>query len=489
MERRNARNILIALGFYFLIQILVRVLVSPNLELDEAEQLILTQQLSLGYGSQPPLYTWILSGLFTLFGVSVFSLALLKNLLLFGTYLATYFAARELSCRRDVSADVMLSLLLLPQIVWESQRDLTHSVLVTTVTAVSILVWLRLVRKPSTGWYLLAGLCWGLGFLSKYNYGIFLLALVLATATLPAWRRRLADRRILLSLAVMAAVLAPHLLWMRGNMVVTFAQSGKFKQALHVGYLQAVTTGAASLVKAVFAFSLPLLLLYGFLWYRSRQTAATAIVNVAPSRTLLLRTIGISFFVCFGMVFLFRVTVFKDRWMQPILFFLPLALVPWMEPVFLSAGGRIIRWFTSMVAVMVLIIMAFRPWLVAHAGSTSRFNLPYSALATQLLPQLIQADLVVAQNRLLGGNLRLVCPQIKVAVPEAPLFHEERPHTLLAVWEKVSPDSATPYGKLVSQLTSSERVVVGQGRVQAPLRFAPQSLMELHWRDYAGTHR
>jgi hypothetical protein len=96
---------------------------------------------------------------------------------------------------------------------------------------------------------------------------------------------------------------------------------------------------------------------------------------------------------------------------------------------------------------------------------------------------------VVAQNRLLGGNLRLVCPQIKVAVPEAPLFHEERPHTLLAVWEKVSPDSATPYGKLVSQLTSSERVVVGQGRVQAPLRFAPQRLMELHWRDYAGAHR
>src|SRR5262245_21622617 len=71
---------------YFGAHLLSRVLVSDALELDEAEQTLWTQQLHAGYGAQPPLYTWLQWGVFQLFGVSVFSLALLKNLLLALTY-------------------------------------------------------------------------------------------------------------------------------------------------------------------------------------------------------------------------------------------------------------------------------------------------------------------------------------------------------------------------------------------------------------------
>jgi len=79
MERKDVQRTIAALGIYFLLQLFVRLLVSHGLELDEAEQLLLTQHLGLGYGSQPPLYTWMLSGLFALFGVNIFSLALLKT--------------------------------------------------------------------------------------------------------------------------------------------------------------------------------------------------------------------------------------------------------------------------------------------------------------------------------------------------------------------------------------------------------------------------
>ena len=44
---------------YFSVQVLVRLAVSPALELDEAEQALWTQRLALGYGAQPPLYTWL----------------------------------------------------------------------------------------------------------------------------------------------------------------------------------------------------------------------------------------------------------------------------------------------------------------------------------------------------------------------------------------------------------------------------------------------
>src|ERR1700749_157064 len=86
----SARKIFGLLLIYFTLQIILRVCISSSLDLDESEQLVLTQKLSWGYGSQPPLYTWIQFGFFRMFGISVFGLSFLKNILLFCTYLFTY---------------------------------------------------------------------------------------------------------------------------------------------------------------------------------------------------------------------------------------------------------------------------------------------------------------------------------------------------------------------------------------------------------------
>src|SRR5215813_297968 len=82
----TARQFFGVLLLYFVIQIILRIWISSSLDLDESEQLVLTQKLSWGYGSQPPLYTWIQFGFFKLFGPSVLGLSLLKNILLFCTY-------------------------------------------------------------------------------------------------------------------------------------------------------------------------------------------------------------------------------------------------------------------------------------------------------------------------------------------------------------------------------------------------------------------
>src|SRR5437868_3512212 len=47
------------LGCYFLLQTLFRTLVSDSAELDESEQLLWAQAWQWGYGSDPPLYTWL----------------------------------------------------------------------------------------------------------------------------------------------------------------------------------------------------------------------------------------------------------------------------------------------------------------------------------------------------------------------------------------------------------------------------------------------
>ena len=74
----------------------LRLALSSALRWDEAEQTLWSQHLAWGYGTQPPLYTWLQWGLNAVLGPSVLSLAVLKHALLALTYLFMGLAARAL---------------------------------------------------------------------------------------------------------------------------------------------------------------------------------------------------------------------------------------------------------------------------------------------------------------------------------------------------------------------------------------------------------
>lgn len=485
MERRDVQRIVVVLGIYFLLQLIIRLLISPNLELDEAEQLLLTQQLSLGYGSQPPLYTWLLSGLFSLFGVSIFSLALLKNILLFSTYLLVYQAARSLGNGRAISVAAMLSLFFIPQIVWESQRDLTHSVLAVTLTGAVIVSWLRLKREQSVVNYLLVGLCWGAALLGKYNVAIFLVSLIIASLTIAEYRQLLLRRRSWYIFGALLAVVAPHAIWAATHVPVLLSTSHKFKQAAHKTYFVSVLNGTGSLAMAALSFAGPLLAIYGLFWYRSRRTSPA--LSVQRESNLLLRVILIALLICFLMVLLFQVTVFKDRWMQPILFFLPLALLPFVGDALAQHKSQIVCLLAGVVACLVLLGMAFRAPLAPILGvPLTRFNLPYRALVAQLAPQVLAADLVVTHSVLLAGTVRLHYPQVRVTVPGgARLYHDQQPDRLLVLWQdgqggvKQLDKQLGSLWLLVVKLMGEQRLVTPYEQVRAPYIYLPGKTMSL----------
>jgi hypothetical protein len=95
-QAQASRIFLLVLAAYFLLQIVIRVGMSYSLNLDEAEQAFEFQQLRLGYDVQPPLYAWLQWLMFSVFGVNLFALSALKNLLLFCTYLAMFYMARSM---------------------------------------------------------------------------------------------------------------------------------------------------------------------------------------------------------------------------------------------------------------------------------------------------------------------------------------------------------------------------------------------------------
>ncbi|MDD3517438.1 MAG: glycosyltransferase family 39 protein [Chromatiales bacterium] len=396
--------VLAGLTLWFALLFVLRVLHALPLEKDEAEQLVNAQWWLAGYSGQPPLYTWLQIGVFALVGEGVIGLSLLKHLLLWSGHAAFYFAARELLPDRRLAPLALLGLLLIPQIGWEMHRDLTHSVLVFTLASASLWVAARWYATGATHFYLLAGLAVGLGLLSKYNYAIFALALLLAFLSTPNGRRRLFDRRILLTLGIALAIVSPHLLWM-----LEYREDAASSLA-DVGMMQtnAALAGLGDLGRAVLSFLSPLWL--ALLVLSPRGLTRSLSHGLLPGSGF---PLGRFMLTALGLLVLMVVFAdaaeFKDRWMIPLLFVLPIQFFA-----FLDAGTP--RRLRAFAALTLLVPVAVTLTLLVREGT---LNLPgirppprpaFAELARLATANGFDGGLIMTQGTWLAGNLLAAFP-------------------------------------------------------------------------------
>ena len=493
----NPRIIFALLAFYFILQIILRIWISHGAELDEAEQLVLSQQWQWGYGSQPPLYTWLLMSLSSLFGMGITTLATLKNLLLFTTYLFTYLSARELTSNRNAALVAMGSLLLIPQVAWESQRDLTHSVLVTCSASVTFLVFLRLLKTEKLKYYLLFGFMAALGAISKYNFFIFLLGLILAALSIRRFRRVLLSPKTLLSLAVFLFLVSPHLIWILNHQAQTFSSARKFGAKLAFNDYGAYGKGLFSLLTSVLAFLGPLLGTYLlFFLFRPKSTEvcgpkddSSGISAIKGGASFFWRRLLRNYFlsillICAVPVLLFQVTEFKDRWMQP-LFFIASVYLSFLFSHRLNT--RRTKKFLALCAFSGLCVLTILPLRTIGAslfGSYNRLNLPYEKLASKLRASGFKGGEIFADTHLTGGNLRLFFKNTMVVTPEfQPSPDALPPGQELVVWDasKNVPTDALP-PELAGLLAAYNRPLSPGARpeyLKVPLRFSTDHFMRL----------
>ena len=429
MSRRETLRIFLPLGCYFLVHLLLKVLLSDGVELDEAEQFLWAQSLHLGYGAELPLYTWLQWGFFALFGTNVFALALLKDLLLFATCLFTYLGGREASNDGRGAALSMFTLILIPQIVWESQRVLTHMVLATALMAMALYFFLRIVNRGQLRHYLLFGCCAGLGMLAKYNVAILLLALLLAALSLPSYRSSFADRRWYAALALFLVIIAAPFSWLALHPDLALAKSYK----LHADGGGGILAGVRNLAGAAVAFSSVPLLLFALIFSRAPRIHADD-SRISERTRLMGRTLLFALLICLLLILCCHVTQFRVRWMQPLLLPLPLFLSLLVHRRLTDRNQRWVRLLAASAAVAVLIIMNGRILLASHFRPTSQ-NEPYSRLAEQITAKGFSGGVIVAEGRYLGGNLQRHFPSSRVITPDTPLL-EPLPASLplLVVW-------------------------------------------------------
>ena len=221
---------LLLLIVYILSHLVFRICISDSLEKDESELILQFQEgFKLGYGAQPPLYNWLQFSFFNIFGLNVFSLVFLKNSLLFTIYYFL-FKASSIVLENDYYAIFSsISLMLIYNFSWVMHKDLTHSVLLMALCSVSLYLFFKVFTENSKKYYILFGVFLGLGILSKYNYLLFALSLLISGVMIKNIRRRIFNKNALLILLFFLLVVSPHIFWCLGNTNSLFSDLGDFK--------------------------------------------------------------------------------------------------------------------------------------------------------------------------------------------------------------------------------------------------------------------
>ncbi|MBO1923734.1 glycosyltransferase family 39 protein [Thiomicrorhabdus sp. 6S3-12] len=402
----KAKITLLAFLFFTINQI-TQYLVSGTADYDQAEQLLASQYLLLGYGPQPPLYSWLIYPVAQVFGPSLFATGAIKVgilTLMVWTILqiGEFF---KLSSKQLVVA--VIAMALIPQYVFESQRDLSHSSLSGLMALLILWQTLRVTRDASLTNYLLLGIAVGLGMMSKYNIVLFVSALIL-TILLSKHRAILFNKYLIVSILAALVVFLPHALWMLDHLQAATSGTNKLQMGESSGLIQSL--GATLMAGLVFLS--PLWLFALTLLINKKDQGENLIEK--DDKNLLLTLFFFVWLILIIFVIASGAQHVKDRWFHPLLPFVPILLAMTINP-----SDRAYKTFRN-IGIFFLAVMMFvlpmRTPLAQYTEKVSRPNLPFPEQLTHIKSQLeTEPAVVFADSYVLAGNLRIYFPDAAIS--------------------------------------------------------------------------
>lgn len=414
-DRRFYRWLQILQIVYFLFVQLSLWSASPGIELDMAEQIWLSDHFSLVYGSQPPLYTWITRLLLELSGGALLPLYLFKAVLLAtiaGSLLAIGY--RSGFGRLQLTA-ILAGVMLIPELSWEAQRDLTHTLLATALGALLLLEGVPVAAPLSAARAARAGFWIGAGMLAKYNFAFLAISwLVVRPPGCPG--RRPAARLALLALGIAALLFAPHALSAAHHVDLWLDSAEKLELEEHsrwVGLLDAV--GSTVILLS------PLIVLPLLSGFRPFAAALRMTIRSEPGACFA-RLFATCLVAVVAALFVMGASHVRERWLLPLFFFTPVLVGNFSAR--LPAGA--VRRFVGVglaFAVAVAVLMPARIVWADALGSHHRRNLPYRELVAAVRQDVPSAAFFVTDNVMIAAQLRL-------AYGEVPIYVFGRPNPL-----------------------------------------------------------
>lgn len=421
MPRPGARywnTTVIALAVYFLLCVGLRIIASPTLEADDAEQALLSQYLALGYGPQPPFYNWLLYGTVHVFGLSVATLTVLKQLFLFLCCLFYGLAARLVIKDMAISAIAMLGILTLPPVFLLSQRDLSHTVAALFAVSLFLYFFLRTLQRPSFYSYVMTGVAVGIGVISKYNFVLVPCAAILAILPERELRARIFDWRVIVSMLVAAVIFLPHGSWVISHINAasdTIVEEMKEGSSGH--RLTHIVKGTFSLLSAIAVGSALPMLFFAVI-------SPARIPDIWRAQSQGTRVVGRMLFFCLVGVFLvvlgIDATHIRQKWLAVFLILWPLYLGLKLEAANINLEGRFGRTAIPVFVIITTVVIGLsaRAYVSPMIGDYGKTNMPFHGLFAELTENGTRLPaLVMAGDSFTAGNTRLNLPDVKVLSP------------------------------------------------------------------------
>jgi 4-amino-4-deoxy-L-arabinose transferase-like glycosyltransferase len=461
----SARGVVVFWLLYAVVHGAVRLSGSDSLAIDDARAAETAQNFALGYQvRQPPLYEWLLLLVQQVLGAGPASFFFLRYLLIAAIGIATFAATRALTGEQRWSAAASLSLTMMYPVAWAFHDWGTHTLLLSIACIASLHAAVSFIRRPSLANAALLGLTIGLGLMAKFTYLLFLGGLLLAVASLPDTRGRLADRRLVLSCAIALLCAAPYLYWLvevRGDLV-TMATTHLVKSK--EPHMVRALTGLAKLAWSLPVFLMPWLVVVGLLAWPAFRRSPDAPPPEGGERIARRAMLFAALLAAIGIVTL-GVTNIGERYMHAILMIAPVYVFARIARA--APNPRSLRLIvrTSLLFVAIALVIRFVSFFESDwpRGSIRGLAIPYDALAAALVQRGVTDGTLIATDAREAGNMRARIPDLRVLNRES--LRVERPprrasdaRSCVLLWRERDAVDARVYGP--EAVRSGERIEV-----------------------------
>ena len=443
------------LFIYLFVHLSVRILFSQTLQVDDAEQIDYAQNILLGYPiPQPPLYSWLSWGMFKTFSTGLFTLTLLKYILIFLTFWFTWLVSGQLFQHIQTRYIATYSYLLMPSFAWHMHQGFTHTILLGFGIILSLHALLLLKENNSIKNYLYFGLSLGIGLMAKYSFLLFMIPLLISAISIASFRKIIINQKILLSIGVFIIVVGPHAYWLTQHYQEVFLSIDQKLKVTSDNLLVDRIKSVRQFTGAAIAFVVPFSLIFIINSWRK-------IFNIdkqasKDDSTLLLNRFYLIILVSVILLSIFvSMPHFKVRWFHPLMMIFPLWILARIERKTLLSKS-IMRWFASITAIFTVLILSVRiaqMTIGPELGNYGRLNRPIIETFVKLPTSLIQDSIIKTEDGFIGSHLLSHYQKHNIII-ESRNFrkeHYENSTQCLWLWDDDTPYTTPKINKIIEQ--------------------------------------
>ena len=211
--------------FFLVVKIIAIRFTNFDLFGDEAQYWLWSQNLDFGYYSKPPLLSWIIAVVCSIFGNSIFVIKMIPVFFYCLTSYVIFLLSKKLFDNNEFSFLTAITFFLMPAVTFSSFLVSTDIVLIF-FWSLSMLQILIIKERPDKFNFILLGMFVGLAFLAKYAAVYFILCAILISFEKEMKNIYLKQRLSLFyCVLTFGLVIAPNIIWNFNNEWATFGHT------------------------------------------------------------------------------------------------------------------------------------------------------------------------------------------------------------------------------------------------------------------------